>query len=93
MAEGALRRSSADIAVAITGVAGPQTDEDDNPVGRVCYAIARAQHVTKSVERQYGHGLREHIQNMAMADALQSVLHILENSSHDEAADVSCPGA
>jgi nicotinamide-nucleotide amidase len=41
MAEGALERSPADLAVAITGVAGPEPDEDGNPVGRVCIAVAR----------------------------------------------------
>jgi nicotinamide-nucleotide amidase len=41
MAEGALARSPADIALAITGVAGPAKDEDGNPVGLVCIAIAR----------------------------------------------------
>jgi PncC family amidohydrolase len=41
MAEGALRRSPADLAVAVTGVAGPEPDEDGNPVGRACIAVAR----------------------------------------------------
>jgi nicotinamide-nucleotide amidase len=36
MAEGALMHSTADLAVAITGVAGPEPDEDGNPVGRMC---------------------------------------------------------
>ena len=50
MARGALARSPADIAVAITGVAGPEPDEDGNPVGRVCIALARedALHQTSS---------------------------------------------
>lgn len=42
MAEGALARSAADVAVSITGVAGPDPDEDGNPVGRVCIGLARA---------------------------------------------------
>ena len=33
MAQGALARSAADLATAITGVAGPSPDEDGNPVG------------------------------------------------------------
>jgi nicotinamide-nucleotide amidase len=41
MAEGALERSPADVSVAITGVAGPSPDEDGNPVGLVCIAVAR----------------------------------------------------
>jgi len=40
MAIGALTRSPADIAIAVTGVAGPEPDEDGNPVGLVfCSAI------------------------------------------------------
>jgi PncC family amidohydrolase len=40
MASGAIRVSGASIAVAVTGVVGPDTDEDDNPVGLVYLAIA-----------------------------------------------------
>jgi nicotinamide-nucleotide amidase len=40
LAEGALARSPADIALAITGVAGPDPDEDGNPVGLVFVAAA-----------------------------------------------------
>src|SRR5581483_8633475 len=77
----------ADIAVAITGVAGPGTDEDHNPVGRVCYAVAESRQATRSVERQYGRESRETIQEMAMADALQEVLRILRESSPADGAD------
>ena len=38
MAEGALERSSADCALAVTGVLGPEPDEDANPVGLVFIA-------------------------------------------------------
>jgi nicotinamide-nucleotide amidase len=41
MAEGALERSEADIAIAVTGVAGPETDEKGNPVGLVYIGCAR----------------------------------------------------
>ncbi|MBV8800797.1 MAG: CinA family protein [Alphaproteobacteria bacterium] len=41
MAEGALKNSPADIAVAVTGVAGPEPDDEGNPVGLVCIAAAR----------------------------------------------------
>jgi nicotinamide-nucleotide amidase len=40
MAQGALERCPADLAVAITGVAGPEPDEDGNPVGLVHVAVA-----------------------------------------------------
>ena len=40
MAEGALTRSPADIALAVTGVLGPEPDEDGNPVGIVWFCCA-----------------------------------------------------
>jgi nicotinamide-nucleotide amidase len=42
MAQGALSHSPADVAVAITEVAGPDPDKDGNPLGRVCIGLARA---------------------------------------------------
>lgn len=41
MAEGASRQSGADIAVAVTGNAGPTAAEGETPVGTVCIAITR----------------------------------------------------
>jgi nicotinamide-nucleotide amidase len=40
MAQGALERCPADMAIAITGVAGPDPDEDGNPVGLMHAAVA-----------------------------------------------------
>jgi PncC family amidohydrolase len=42
MAYGARRLSGATLAVSITGVAGPEPDEDGNPVGLVYCGVARA---------------------------------------------------
>ena len=50
MAAGALARSAADLAVSVTGIAGPGGSEF-KPEGRVCFGIATAQGVwTETVE-------------------------------------------
>ncbi len=41
MARNALDHTPADMAIAITGVAGPEPDEDGNPVGQIFVASAR----------------------------------------------------
>jgi nicotinamide-nucleotide amidase len=73
MAEGALARSPADIAAAITGVAGPSPDEDGNPVGRVCIAVARRGFPADPLERNYGDIGRDAVRERAMADALAAM--------------------
>jgi len=79
MAQGALARSPADIAVAITGVAGPEPDEDGNPVGRVCIALARPR-TSRSHEYNYGNPGRETVQARAMRDALVLLISVLDGA-------------
>jgi nicotinamide-nucleotide amidase len=83
MAEGALKRSAADVAVAITGVAGPDPDEDGNPVGLVCLAVASTGHPPVCVQKTYGKLERDEIQARAMADALKQLLRITETAVID----------
>src|SRR5262245_12959162 len=86
MAEGALVRSPASLAVSITGVAGPDPDDDGNPVGLVCIAIARVNGDTVHLERRYGDLGRDAVQEHAMADALAALIHVVETDGDLDAA-------
>ena len=78
MAEGALKHSEAGVSAAITGVAGPEPDEDGNPVGRVCIAVARRGFPAQGFERQYDPRLgRDAIRQRAVADALRAMMQSL----------------
>ncbi|TDR94250.1 CinA family protein [Enterovirga rhinocerotis] len=70
MAEGAVVRSRADVAVAITGVAGPGGGTATKPVGLVHFGLARQGAQTRHLERRYGDLGREEIRRRAVADAL-----------------------
>ena len=78
MAEGALRRSPADLAVAVTGVAGPEPDEDGNPVGRACIAVARRGYETSYFARNYGDIGRDAVRQRAVADALSELIRMAD---------------
>ena len=71
MAQGALRHSAAQIAVAITGVAGPLGGSVDKPVGTVCFAWAWPGGVFS--ERVQFSGDRSGIRQAAVLHALRGV--------------------
>lgn len=70
MAEGALARSRADVAVAVTGVAGPGGGSDLKPVGLVHLCAARRGRASLHLERRYGDIGRDGIREKAVLDAL-----------------------
>jgi nicotinamide-nucleotide amidase len=70
MAEGALSHSRADVAVGITGVAGPTGGTAAKPVGLVHFGLARKGSGTIHLERRYGDLGRENVRRRAVEDAL-----------------------
>lgn len=80
MADGALARSPADVAIAITGVAGPSKDEDGNPVGLVYIAVAGKSFPPSVLERRYGDIGRDAVRERAMTDALLELERLLTDA-------------
>ena len=74
MAEGALARSGADLAVAITGIAGPGGATATKPVGLVHFGLATRGQPTRRLERRYGELGRGAVREAAVSDALGLLL-------------------
>ena len=73
MAEGALRLTNTDIAVSVTGIAGPTGGMPGKPVGTVCFGIS-TKNGTKTYRKQFGeNNTRDEIRNMAAEFALSLV--------------------
>ena len=76
MAEGARRITGADIGVSVTGVAGPDRDERDNPVGLAYIGLA-APEGTFCRRIETGNRRRDRIQDLAANHALDVVRRYL----------------
>jgi len=70
MAAGALAHSPADLAVAITGIAGPDGGTVEKPVGLVHFAAGRRGGVTIHRERRFGNIGRSAVRLASVAEAL-----------------------
>lgn len=77
MAAGALARSRAQFAIAVTGVAGPSGGTKAKPVGTVCFAWSRKRGAMESVTRRFLGG-RERVRRQSVVFALQGLLERLE---------------
>ncbi|MFW1676685.1 CinA family protein [Pontibacter sp. JAM-7] len=76
MAEGALARSEATIAVAISGIAGPDGGSQDKPVGTVWFAWAVLDRPTVT-SLCFFSGERNAVQQQAVEQALEGVIAYL----------------
>jgi nicotinamide-nucleotide amidase len=83
MAAGARQRLGAEVAVAVTGIAGPQGGTDEKPVGLV-YLHAESPQGSRSADFVFP-GDRESIRRRATVTALHLVRRLLQQS-RDEAA-------
>lgn len=75
MAQGALEHSEADIAVAISGIAGPEGGTDFKPVGTVAFACStRGSDEVKAEERRLDSKSRATVRHQAALIALELLL-------------------
>ena len=80
MADGALSRSGAELAVAVTGIAGPDGGSADKPVGTVWFAWARRGHDPISRCRRFD-GDRDAVRRQAVVAALSGLLELLDRDA------------
>ena len=76
MAQGVLANSPADIAVAISGIAGPGGGTPDKPVGTVCFAWAVRDGLEEVVTCRFD-GDRDAVRRHAVQHALARLLDLL----------------
>lgn len=79
MAEGCRTRFMTDIAVSITGIAGPSGGSPSKPVGLVYLAVADHQ-LTRVAEHRFS-GDREQVRTQAIASALALILEVIEHKT------------
>lgn len=76
MAEGALSRSGASLAVSVTGIAGPGGSEH-KPEGRVCFGLAREGADTVTETHEFGPIGRPHVRKATVTYALRLLTEAL----------------
>ena len=79
MAEGALQALDVDLAVAITGVAGPGGGSPDKPVGLVHFATAARGGPTLALAERYGDIGRSQVRQASVDTALRLLLERLSD--------------
>ncbi len=77
MASGALDHSNADIAVAISGVAGPDGGTKEKPVGMVCFGLMQRGKKPQAITEIFN-GNRDEIRSLAVDFALTEIDKILK---------------
>jgi len=84
MARGALDASDAQLAVAVTGIAGPDGGSAAKPVGLVCFcwALRRGGELRLCTESRRFDGDRAAVRTQAIIAALEGALKMLEENRH-----------
>ena len=78
MATGALSAARADIAISVSGIAGPGSS-DSKPEGRVCFCLT-SNHVTQSKTVEFGPLGRQNVRQAATNHALELIFAHLKTA-------------
>jgi len=78
MAEGALKHSLAHLAIAVTGIAGPDGGSSEKPIGLVHFAAASRKGTTLHRERRFGDLGRTEIRRQSVLAAFSLLNELLD---------------
>jgi nicotinamide-nucleotide amidase len=83
MVRGALAASHAQVAVAVSGTAGPDGGTPEKPVGTVCIAWCAKGGSVKSEMQRYS-GNRDQVRHQSVVRALQGILELLLDTGNKQ---------
>ena len=74
---GALERSNSDVALAVSGIAGPAGGSAAKPVGTVCFAWGRRDQAVHAATQNFS-GDREKVRRQTVIHALRTLMRLYE---------------
>ena len=78
MAEGIFQHSDADIAVSITGIAGPSGGSPDKPVGMVCFGLGKRGEAVKTHTAMFKQADRQGVRQKSSLFSIEALTDLLE---------------
>ncbi len=82
MVSGALNKSNADLAVSVSGIAGPGNTGTDKPVGFICFAVQAKGDATARYAENIFSGDRTSIRQQATEYALNLLIERIKQEQH-----------
>ena len=78
MVKGVLEISGADVAVSVSGIAGPNSDNTQKPVGLIFLAVSNGNKIiVKQLNNYFTENIRENNRNNASDEALKLILDLV----------------
>ena len=78
MVKGVLKVSGADVAVSVSGIAGPNSDNTEKPVGLIFLAVSNGEDTqVKQLNNTFTENIRENNRNSASDEALKMILDLV----------------